>query len=39
VEQVGDGYRSAASPAVNRDGDVFFTDPVANRSTSDADAA
>ena len=30
-EQVGDGYRSAASPAVNKDGDVFFTDPVANR--------
>jgi gluconolactonase len=30
-EQVGDGYRSAASPAVNKDGDVFFTDPAANR--------
>jgi sugar lactone lactonase YvrE len=30
-EQVGDAYASAASPAVDRNGDVFFADPVANR--------
>ena len=30
-EQVGDGYQSAASPAVDKDGTVFFADPAANR--------
>jgi sugar lactone lactonase YvrE len=30
-EQVGDTYPSTASPAVDRDGNVFFADPRANR--------
>ncbi len=30
-EQVGDVYASAASPAVDKDGNVFFADPAANR--------
>jgi len=30
-EQVGDTYASAASPAVDKDGNVFFADPVSNR--------
>ncbi|HKB12823.1 MAG TPA: SMP-30/gluconolactonase/LRE family protein, partial [Vicinamibacterales bacterium] len=30
-EQVGDGYASAASPATDKDGDVFFADPPSNR--------
>ena len=30
-EQVGNGYQSTASPAVDKDGNVFFADPVANR--------
>jgi gluconolactonase len=37
-EQVGEGYLSAASPATNKDGDVFFADPAAKRIyRSDAD--
>src|SRR5579864_6420560 len=30
-EQVGDSYSSAASPTGDKDGDVFFSDPTANR--------
>jgi gluconolactonase len=30
-EQVGDTYKSATSPAMDKDGNVFFADPVANR--------
>jgi gluconolactonase len=30
-EQVGSEYQSTASPAVDKDGNVFFADPVANR--------
>jgi len=30
-EQVGDTYASAASPAVDKDGNVFFADPAGNR--------
>ena len=30
-EQVGDTYASAASPAVDKDGNVFFADPASNR--------
>ena len=30
-EQVGDTYQSAASPAVDKDGNVFFADPASNR--------
>jgi gluconolactonase len=30
-EQVGDAYKSAASPAMDKDGNVFFADPAANR--------
>jgi hypothetical protein len=30
-EQVGDTYKSAASPASDKEGNVFFADPVANR--------
>src|SRR4029077_12388468 len=30
-EQVGDAYQSAVSPAVDKDGNVFFADPAANR--------
>jgi outer membrane protein assembly factor BamB len=30
-EQVGDTYKSAASPAMDRDGNVFFADPAGNR--------
>jgi gluconolactonase len=30
-EQVGDTYTSAASPAVDKDGNVFFADPDSNR--------
>jgi gluconolactonase len=30
-EQVGDAYHSPASPAMDKDGNVFFADPVANR--------
>ncbi|HEV3216628.1 MAG TPA: alpha/beta hydrolase-fold protein [Vicinamibacterales bacterium] len=30
-EQVGDTYKSAASPAVDKDGNVFFADPAGNR--------
>ena len=30
-EQVGDTYASAASPAVDKDGSVFFADPAGNR--------
>jgi gluconolactonase len=30
-EQVGDTYLSAASPAMDKDGNVFFADPVGNR--------
>jgi gluconolactonase len=30
-EQVGDTYQSAASPAVDKDGNVFFADPARNR--------
>jgi sugar lactone lactonase YvrE len=30
-EQVGDTYKSAASPAVDRDGNVYFSDPTSNR--------
>ena len=30
-EQVGDAYQSAASPAMDKDGNVFFADPAANR--------
>jgi sugar lactone lactonase YvrE len=30
-EQVGETYSSAASPAVDRDGNVFFADPAGNR--------
>ena len=30
-EPVGDSYRSAISPAVNQEGDVFFADPSSNR--------
>jgi sugar lactone lactonase YvrE len=30
-EQVGETYASAASPAVDRDGNVFFADPASNR--------
>jgi len=36
-EQVGESYTSAASPAVDKDGRVFFADPASNRIyTSDA---
>ena len=36
-EQVGSTYQSTASPAVDKDGNVFFADPAANRIyTSDA---
>jgi len=36
-EQVGDTYESAASPAMDKDGNVFFADPASNRIyTSDA---
>jgi sugar lactone lactonase YvrE len=30
-EQVGDTYKSAASPAADKDGNVFFADPPSNR--------
>jgi sugar lactone lactonase YvrE len=30
-EQVGDTYKSAASPAMDADGNVFFADPTSNR--------
>ena len=30
-QQVGETYASAASPAVDRDGDVFFADPASNK--------
>src|SRR4029077_8156934 len=30
-EQVGDAYQSAVSPAVDKDGNVFFADPAASR--------
>ena len=30
-EQVGESYKSVASPASDKDGNVFFADPVANR--------
>ena len=30
-EQVGDTYKSTASPAVDKDGNVFFADPAGNR--------
>jgi sugar lactone lactonase YvrE len=30
-EQVGDTYRLAASPAMDKDGNVFFADPASNR--------
>jgi gluconolactonase len=30
-EQVGDTYQSTASPAMDKDGNVFFADPAANR--------
>jgi len=30
-EQVGDSYTSTASPAMDKDGNVFFADPAANR--------
>jgi sugar lactone lactonase YvrE len=30
-EQVGDTYKSAASPAMDQNGDVFFADPASNR--------
>jgi gluconolactonase len=30
-EQVGDTYESAASPAMDKDGNVFFADPASNR--------
>src|SRR5476651_2631614 len=30
-EQVGDTYQSAASPAMDKDGNVFFADPAGNR--------
>jgi sugar lactone lactonase YvrE len=30
-EQVGDTYKSAASPATDKDGNVFFADPAGNR--------
>jgi sugar lactone lactonase YvrE len=30
-EQVGDTYQSAASPAMDKDGNVFFADPASNR--------
>jgi sugar lactone lactonase YvrE len=30
-EQVGDAYKSAASPATDKDGNVFFADPEGNR--------
>jgi gluconolactonase len=30
-EQVGDVYQSAVSPAMDKDGNVFFADPAANR--------
>jgi gluconolactonase len=30
-EQVGDTYKSAASPAMDKDGNVFFADPASNR--------
>ena len=30
-EQVGETYRSATSPASDKDGNVFFSDPVSNR--------
>jgi sugar lactone lactonase YvrE len=30
-EQVGDTYKSAASPAMDKNGDVFFADPASNR--------
>jgi gluconolactonase len=37
-EQVGETYRSVASPAGDKDGNVFFADPAANRIyKSDAD--
>jgi sugar lactone lactonase YvrE len=36
-EQIGDTYESAASPAMDKDGNVFFADPASNRIyTSDA---
>src|SRR4029077_20081870 len=30
-EQVGDAYPSTASPAMDKDGNVFFADPASNR--------
>jgi sugar lactone lactonase YvrE len=30
-QQVGDTYKSAASPAMDKDGNVFFADPASNR--------
>ena len=30
-EQVGDTYKSAASPAMDKDGNVFFADPTSNK--------
>src|SRR5262249_52217057 len=30
-EQIGEGYASVASPAIDRDGNVFFADPSRNR--------
>jgi gluconolactonase len=30
-EQVGDTYKAAASPAMDKDGNVFFADPASNR--------
>jgi gluconolactonase len=30
-EQVGDSYKSASSPAMDKDGNVFFADPASNR--------
>jgi len=30
-EAVGDGHQSATTPAVNREGDIFFADPTGNR--------
>src|SRR6185503_14881815 len=30
-QQVGETYKSAASPASDKDGSVFFADPVSNR--------